>query len=279
MTSTQDNVRMSLGEHLEELRRCLIRALLGIAVGAGVCLLFFSRLMQVILWPLGAATAGNPPRLVYTSLAEPFTTYIRVSLIAGFILSSPYWLRQLWRFVAAGLYEHERRIVRRCVLPSVGLFLIGAAFYFVVISPYVVRWFLLFGQEVFPSPPAWGPDWYHRAVSGTAPASQPAAGPYLQPMLSLNEYISFTVLSSAAFGLAFQTPLVVYVLARTGLVQLDTLRRFRRYVVVIILVAAAAITPTGDAVTMLALAGPMYLLYELGLLAARRRRKPSEPAG
>jgi sec-independent protein translocase protein TatC len=257
----------------------VLRAVLGAAAGVGVCLFFQDLLFKVLFWPLGVATGGRPPHLFYRSLAEPFTVWMQVVVISGLILSCPYGLYQMWRFISAGLYRDERRAVGRYVLPSVGLFLLGAAFFFVVISPVVVRWFLTFGEQTFPNPPVWGPDWLYKYVGGGAPPVRATTEPYVQPILSLGDYIAFTAMLSLVFGLAFQMPLVVVFLVRTGLMEAQSLRKFRRYVLAAIVIAAAVITPTGDAITMLAMAAPMYLLYEVGLLAAGRGQRARERAG
>ncbi len=268
-----EELRMTLGEHLEELRRCLLRALLGVAVGMVVCLCLGKVLFKVIFWPLSVATAGRPENLYFHSLPEAFSTYLRVCLIGGAILAGPYSLHQIWRFVAAGLYETERRAVRKYLLPSIALFALGVAFFFACVAPVIVRFFLVFGQTSFPSPPD-VPEWLGRWLGeytpgGQGPATQPASsGAFVRPWLTLSEYVSFTALLSLVFGLAFQTPLVVIFLARSGIVTIDAMRRLRRYVLLVILIISAILTPS-DVYSMIALAVPIYLLYELGLVLAR----------
>lgn len=277
-----EETRMTLGEHLDELRRCVLRAVIGTVVGMAVAVIFGKYLFQVLFWPLSVATGGNPPHLYFGSLTEGFSTYVRVCLIAGLIISSPYGLYQMWKFIGAGLYEHERRAVRAYLLPSVLLFLLGISFYFALISWLVVKFFLSFGISNFsapPPPPEWASGFLSRyfdipAAAAAAAQTQPAeASSFVVPWLMLDDYVSFTATMSLVFGLAFQTPLVVLFLARTGIVPLERLRRYRRHVVVLVAILAAVITPTGDAMTMLAMAIPMYGLYELGLLAARRKGK------
>lgn len=274
---TEPEVRMTLGEHIEELRRRLIRSLISIAVGMVLCFAFGEYLMMLIQWPLAAATGGAAPRLKAFSLAEGFNVYFRVALLAGAILSSPYWLYQLWRFIAAGLYERERRAVRRMVAPSVVLLIVGVLFFIIVVAPLIIRFFIQFSQDNFPDPPNWGVAWYARHVLGDSPATvttapsaaAPAGG--LEQVLNVSEYISLVALLSLAFGLAFQTPLVVYFLGRTGLVPVAAMRKARRYVFLVILIISAILTPP-DVGSMTAMAVPMYLLYELGLLAAGRQK-------
>jgi len=272
----EDQIRMTVGEHIHELRHCLLRALLGVLVGMVGCFFLRKGLFQVISWPLAVATGGNPPHMYYLSPSEAFTTLVKVCLVTGAILSSPYGLHQMWRFIAAGLYEKERKAVRRYLLPSIVLFAVGVAFFFVVVAPLVLRFFIVFAQQNFPQPPTWMVDWLGDRVVSTAPAGGGAAGDgYLQPALRLSEYVSFVAVLSLVFGLGFQTPLVVLFLARSGIVPIAVMRRFRRYVLLIILILSAIITPP-DWVSMVALAGPMYLLYEVGLAVARLRHRRRE---
>lgn len=263
-----DQPRMTVGEHIGELRRCLLRALLAVAGGMAVCLVFRKLLFQVISWPLAVATGGNPPHLYYLSPPEAFATLIKVCLITGAILASPYGLYQMWKFIAAGLYENERRAVRRYLLPSILLFAAGVAFFFVVVAPMVLRFFMVFAQQNFPAPATWMVDWLGQPAMTTAPAAVGDGGSYVQPTLRLTEYVSFVAVLSLVFGVGFQTPLVVLFLARSGIVPAAVMRRFRRHVLLIILILSAIITPP-DWVSMVALAGPMYLLYEAGLALAR----------
>lgn len=271
---------MTLGEHLEELRGRLLRAVIGVGVGMVVCLFLSDYLFALLFWPLNVATAGNAPKLYPRTLSEPFSTYLKVCLIAGAILASPYGLYQMWRFIAAGLYRHEREAARRYLLPSVVLFILGVAFFLVVVAPLVIGFFLGFARHSFPDAPNWGVQWLGRYLGrgdispvATAPATGPAAGGPVQPLLTLSEYVSFVAMLSFVFGLGFQTPLVVLFLARSGVVPVATMRRFRRYVFFVICVVSAILTPA-DVGSMIALAAPMYLLYEVGLLVARTKSPP-----
>jgi len=272
---SENATRMTLGQHLDELRRCLVRALVGVGIGAAVCLLLRKAIFQVLYWPLAVATGGRPPGLVTLSPPEAFATLLKVCVIVGAILAGPYSLYQLWRFISAGLHESERRAVRRYFLPAVGLFALGVAFFFLVVAPLVMRFFLIFGQENFAVAPTWGVDWYSRHLLGGAPAevtTQPSGTiPMVRPTWRLTEYVWFVSLLSLVFGLAFQTPLVVMFLGRSGIVAVARMRALRRYVFMIVLVLSAFLTPP-DPLSMMALALPMYGLYEVGLLVAGRGR-------
>jgi len=276
-------VRMTLGEHIEELRKRVLRALIGVVVGMVICFFFGEHLFKVMFWPLEIATSGSPPDLYYQSLPESFGTYFRVCLIAGAIFSSPYGLYQMWQFIGAGLYDRERVAVRKYLLPSFVLFILGVVFFLVVVAPLIIGFFLHFAQSTYPSPPNWGGEWLGpflgrgdlATATTQAAATQPAsARPYVQPLLTVGKYVSFVALLSFVFGLAFQTPLVVYFLGRTGIVPVKTMRQGRRYVAVAIMGISAVVTPS-DVGSMVALAVPMYLLYEIGLLFAGRAERPA----
>jgi sec-independent protein translocase protein TatC len=320
---------MSLGDHLEELRARVILALLGLAVGVVVSLIFGKFILRVIEWPyyaaMGdraqakvvkteiprletealalvetlfqtltdrlaadpqAAPALDPNRVAFlhdvavqavkkwvqekqvtsaggssayedkpivTSPPEAFSMYMKVSLIAGLILTCPWVFYQLWMFVAAGLYPKERHYVYRAVPLSAGLFIIGALFFLRVIAPITLTFFLRFGDAV-----------------GVA------------SLWSLQRYISFVTVLMLVFGLAFQTPIAVFILVRTGLVPIKTLRRTRKYVILGLAFVAAVVTPP-DVVSQVALLVPLYGLYELGIILAifaekKAKQKKAEEA-
>ncbi|MCD4699465.1 MAG: twin-arginine translocase subunit TatC [Phycisphaerae bacterium] len=264
-----DNTKMSIGEHVEQLRWHLLRALLGVSAGVVVCFIFRRILFGIFTWPLSVATGGTPPPLYYLAPPEAFTAMIRLCLVAGVILASPYMLWEAWRFVAVGLYRRERRTVLRYIGPSIGLFIGGAAFFFVIVAPLVLRFFLLFADGNFPAPPSWWAGWLGERAVTTVPIGAESDG-FVKPCLRLSEYLHFVSVLSLAFGLAFQTPLVVLFTVRSGIVTIETMRRFRRHVFLIIMLISAFITPP-DWLSMIALSVPMYLLYEVGLLVARKR--------
>ena len=274
----EDENKMTLGEHLEELRSCLLRALIGVAIGMVACLVLRRYLWAVISWPLAVATRGNPPPMQVLSPAEGFSTLLKLCLVSGAIVSSPYGLYQMWKFIGAGLLEHERRAIRRYLMPSLLLFALGVLFFFVIVAPLVLQFFLSFTQENYRAPPDWMIGWVSKHFGATVPdatgAEPQSGGGFVESNFRVSAYVSFVAGLSLVFGLGFQTPLVVLFLTGTGIVPIESMRSFRRYVILVMLVIAAFITPP-DWVSMLALAGPMYVLYEIGLLAAwlRRRRK------
>ena len=251
-TIPDDNPRqMTLGEHLDELRRRLLYALLGLGVAMGLSLAFGRELIGVLEQPYMqvAKEQGLDSQLAVLSSTAAVMVYFNVCLIAGAILASPWVFYQLWMFVSAGLYPHERRYVTYAVPLSVALFVAGAAFFLLIAVKPALRFLLGFST------------WLG-----------------VRPVVTLQEHISFVTTMMLVFGLMFQTPMVVLVLAKMHLVTVRTLSKYRRHVIVAILILAAVATPP-DIVDQVLLAVPMYLLYELGVLLAYLavgKPKPSE---
>ena len=225
--------------HLIELRDRLVRS----CIAVGVC---FAVLM---VWPgaaglydlLAAPLVAHLPKgstLIATSVISPFLVPLKITLMAAFLLALPVVLYQVWAFVAPGLYTHEKKLVLPMVISSSLLFFLGVAFCY----------FFVFGQ-VF------------RFIQSFAPKSVSA-------MPDIEAYLSFVLTMFIAFGAAFEVPVVVVVLARMGLVSLEKLRSFRSYFIVLAFIIAAILTPP-DVVSQLALAIPMVLLYEVGIIAAK----------
>ena len=182
--------------------------------------------------------------------AEAFIAYMKVSLISGLILTAPWVFYQIWAFIAAGLYPMERRYVYRAVPFSTALFIIGALFFLFVIARVTLAFFLSFGDVV--------------SVAST---------------WTLQKYISFVTILMLVFGVAFQTPIAVFVLVRTGLVPIQTLRNYRKYVILGLAFVSAVATPSPDPFSMLALLIPLYALYELGIVLsvfAEKKAKAKE---
>lgn len=177
-------------------------------------------------------------RLQTLAPAEAFTAYMKIGFIAGLILTCPWVFYQIWMFVAAGLYPNERHYVRTAVPFSAGLFIVGSLFFLFIIAPLSLKFFLSFGDVVGVSS-----NW------------------------TLQRYISFITILMLVFGIAFQTPIAIFILVRTGLVGLPTLRRVRKYALLVIFIVAAVATPP-DVISQVSLAIPLYGLYELGMLLA-----------
>ena len=226
-------------QHLKELRDRLVKSFIAIAVMCAILSIFPgpAQLYDLLAAPL-VAQLPEGTRLIATSVISPFLVPLKIMLMAGFLLALPVVLYQAWAFVAPGLYAHEKRLVMPLVVSSTVLFFIGVAFCY----------FFVFGQ-VF------------KFIQSFAPKSITAAP-------DIEAYLSFVLTMFIAFGLAFEVPIVVIVLARMGLVTIEKLKAFRSYFIVLAFIIAAIVTPP-DVVSQLALAIPMVILYEIGIWAAQ----------
>ena len=239
-------------QHLVELRDRLLRSVYGIAAVLAV-LLFYpgpSRLYDLLAMPLvKALPAGS--HMIAVGVVSPFLVPIKVSALAAVALSLPWILYQVWAFVAPGLYKHEKRLVLPLVAASTVLFYMGTAFCY----------FFVFGQA-FP------------AIQRMAPLSV-AVSP------DIEAYLDFVITMFIAFGVAFEVPIAVVILARMGVVTIAQLKKFRTYFVVGAAAVAGLVTPP-DPVSMVALLLPMVLLYEIGIFSAqlfiKHTKAPDETA-
>jgi len=229
---------MTLGEHLEELRRRIIYALIGLVLGMVVALCFGKHIIAIIQRPYVRAMEqlGRDPELAFMDVTTAFVTYLKIALTAGLIFSAPWVFYQFWMFVSAGLYARERKYVMVAVPFSASLFVCGALFFLFVISDYILSFFLGFGS------------WLG-----------------LRPIIRFHSHVSFMTNMMVVFGLSFQMPLLVLILGKMGLVTPRTLGQYRKHVIVAILILAAVVTSPSP-IDQVALALPMWLLYELGVL-------------
>jgi sec-independent protein translocase protein TatC len=225
--------------HLIELRARLIRAMLAVLLALGVLLVWpgAGALYDMLAAPLMQALPEGS-KMIATGVITPFLVPLKVTALAGFMVALPYVLYQVWAFVAPGLYEHEKKLALPIVIASTLLFLIGVGFCY----------FFVFGK-VF------------AFINEFAPKS-------ITPAPDIEAYFGFVITMFLAFGVAFEIPIVVIILARSGIVSVAKLIEIRPYVVLGNAVAAAVVTPP-DVVSMLALLIPMCLLYEAGLFFAR----------
>lgn len=239
------NCIMSLGDHLEELRARVILALAGLFVAMIVCIIFGKIIIRFIEMPYVWAM-GEQARLQIIAPADGFISYFQITMVAGAIVSSPWIFYQLWKFVAAGLYERERRYIYYAVPFSTGLFITGALFFVLVIAPVTLRVLVMFNKQVL----------------GTV-------GIVVDSNFTFKNYVSFIAGMMLAFGIAFQTPVVIFVLTKIGIVSIETICKSRKYVMLSVFVVSAAVTPGSDMFSLFALAIPMYLLFELGIMVSR----------
>jgi sec-independent protein translocase protein TatC len=230
--------------HLIELRERLVRAIIAFAIACIPTLYFSAELYDLLALPLTSQGKG----MIATGVITPFLIPMKISFMAAFLLVLPYVLYQVWAFVAPGLYSHEKNLVLPLVVSSTLLFVLGMAFCY----------FIVFGK-VF------------AFIASFAPKSISVAP-------DIEAYFNFVLGMFMAFGLAFEVPVVVVVLVITGIVTVEQLREWRGYVVVAIFVVAAVVTPP-DVVSQIALAVPMCLLYEIGIVVAQAvsKRRKAEP--
>jgi len=227
---------MSLGDHLEELRSRLILAVAGL-VGAFVLCVFFGEYIIAFIERPYVSVMGKDARLQSLAPADGFVTYMQIVMIAAVVISSPWIFYQLWMFIAAGLYPHEKRYVHLAVPFSAALFIAGALFFIFVIAPITIQFLVMFNREFL----------------GVA------------SNFTFKDYVSFINVMMLVFGLAFQTPIAIFFLNKTGLISIAALRSSRRYVILGIVIVAAAVIPGSDVISLFALSIPMYLLFELGI--------------
>ncbi len=217
-------------EHLEELRKRLFIVVLTVVIGTGVCYAFIDEIVGVLELPAGELD------FIYISPPELFVTYVRVAVIAGLVVASPVVLFQLWRFVEPALEKRERRYLLFALLMGIVFFVVGAAFAYTTVLPIAIDFFAV-----------------RLASEG------------ILPTFSIAYYIGFVTSTLLAFGIVFQLPLFVLLLASLGLVTPAFLRKYRKIVVLAIVLLSAFLTPP-DVISQLLLAGPIMLLYEFSVL-------------
>lgn len=226
---------LTIVEHLIELRQRITKCALALVVGTVIGLLFFTTVFDALKEPL---PADLKKVLIYTEMTEMFTTYFKVAILTGAAIAMPVLVYQVFAFVGPGLTRKERRWVF-ALLPLVSVFfLFGVAFGYLVVLPFAVRYLLTFTTEV-------------------------------QPLIRVSNYFGFVTTVLFWLGLAFETPLIIYMLAKVKLVTVQRLSRYRKYAILAVFIIAAAITPTPDPFNQTLVAIPLYLLYELGILFAR----------
>ena len=233
--------KMSFFDHLVELRKRIVAALIGVGAGVVVGLLVSKRFINYIVTPMQAALRANhlDDKLYYTSPAGYISLVINLGVYLGIVLAMPWVLYQIWLFVAPGLYKHERRAAAGFIVSSTFLFLCGIAFAYFILLPQVLTFLISFAYD----------------------------GP-VKPLISVNEYFSLILIVLIGLGLIFELPVLIFILSLFGIVTPKFLLKNFRYAMLIITVAAAVITPTPDATTMLIFMAPMIGLYFVGVLVS-----------
>jgi sec-independent protein translocase protein TatC len=244
-----DETPAPLLDHLIELRTRVIRALLALGMGFAVCLYFADEILGILVQPLKQAFPEGEGQLIFTKLPEVFFVELKVALFAGFMVSFPVMANQLWAFVAPGLYAREKKAFLPFLLATPVLFSAGAALAYFVVMPVAFTFFLGFG--------------------GTA------GGLNVQALPSAGDYLSLVMQFILAFGLTFLLPVLLLLLHRAGIVTRAQMVAARRYVIVAIFIIAAVVTPP-DPGSQIALALPLWLLFETALLLMRFQEKAVE---
>ena len=260
----------SFWDHLDVLRKVLLRCLIAWAIGAMAAFCFKTALFDLLFAPsrddfvsyrlmawLCAKTGWQSlcpgsftASFINTELAAQFMTHIKVALGAGLVVVSPYLIVQLYGFVSPALYDNEKRHAAPIIIWGTLLFILGVLMNYFIIFPFAFRF--LNGYQVYTE---------------------------VHNQISLSSYISNLLMLSLLMGILFEIPIVNYLLAKAGLLQAETLKKYRRHAIVAIAIVAAVITPTGDAVTLTLVTLPIYLLYEASIIIVKRHstiaQKPS----
>jgi sec-independent protein translocase protein TatC len=237
---------MPLMDHLKELRLRVLWSVGAFIIAFAVCYYFSQQIYAFLAEPLArilAQQSGGERRMIFTALYEAFFTYLKVAFFGAVFFSFPMWATQLWLFIAPGLYRSEKRAIYPFLMASPVLFVMGAALAYYFIFPLAWQFFIS-----FETPPG----------SGGIP---------IQLEAKVGEYLSLVMHMILAFGVAFQMPVLLTLLVKVGILNVETLRKGRRYAVVIMFVVAAIITPP-DIISQIGLAIPLILLYEISILAA-----------
>lgn len=236
-----DEPKQPFMSHLEELRKRLITCAITVGIGFVISYIFAERLFQILVTPL-TRIMPEGDRLIFTNLPEMFLTYLKTAVICGIMLTAPVLFHQLWMFIAPGLYQHEKKYAIPFVVFSTILFVGGALFGYFIVFPFGFKFFLGFANE------------------------------YIQALPSVKQYFSFAIKLLFAFGIVFELPVVAFFLSKMGIVTPEFLKKKRKYALLMTFVMAAILTPP-DVITQLMMAGPLIILYEIGILVARMARK------
>jgi sec-independent protein translocase protein TatC len=230
--------RMTVFEHLGELRRRLIVAIVAIVVAGTVVFILAPDIISFLVTFYEEATEGERDALIFTGPLDAFATRLKIATYGGIVLASPVWLFQLWRFITPGLNPSEKKYAIPFVISSIILFILGGVVALLTLEPALS--FLL-----------------------------DIGGSDLQPLLTADKYVSLVALMIVAFGLSFEFPVVLVFLVIARVLTTRQLRSWRRYAAVIIVAFAALITPSQDPYSLLAMAVPMYIFYEMSILIGR----------
>jgi sec-independent protein translocase protein TatC len=239
--------RMPFTSHLEELRTRLISVLAAVGIGFVVCYGFKDWLFKIITKPLADVLPAKS-FMIYTGMPEAFFIYMQLAFFASLLLTGPYCLYQVWKFISPGLLPGEKKYVLPFVLVSSTLFISGVLFGYFLVLPPAFKFFVSFSSD------------------------------FLKPMFSLKEYLSLSLKFLLGFGVSFQLPVFLFFMTKIGIVNARMLSKHRRYAILIIFILAAVLTPSPDAITQTLMALPLMVLYEVGIVVSRFAEKKPVPA-
>ena len=242
--------KLPLTANLEELKKRLVRSLIGIGIGFGVCYYFKDALFKIMTKPLMDVMPKNS-YMIYTSLPEAFFTYMKIAFFASLFLTAPFTLYQIWKFISPGLFPREKKYVVPFVLTSTLLFVGGVVFAYFLALPPAFGFFVEFSSDT------------------------------LRPMFTMREYLSFALKLLLAFGVSFELPVFIFFMAKLGIVNSRLLSKQRRYAILIIFIVAAILTPSPDAFSQCIMAIPLMILYEISIFIAKfaEKKKKETDAG
>lgn len=216
---------MSIVDHLSELRMRLVVAIVAIIICTLGAYYYVEDILQILVAPAG--------KLYYTKPTEAFFTYMKISIVAGCIISSPIWFYQLWAFIVPALSKGEKKVTFMVVPTAVTLFVVGVLFSYYLVLPMAIQFFIGFGTDE------------------------------LQPLFSIGQYIDFVIAFILPFGITFELPLILIALGVIGILSSERLRQYRKMFILLAFIIGAAISPTPDMLSQTMIAGPMILLYEI----------------
>ncbi len=236
-----------LWQHLDDLRKCLIRSLLALIVGVALTFRYIEPVMRFLEAPLIKYLPVDNQHLYFTGITDKFMTYFTVGLLVSFCLTSPFILHQVWLFISPGLYRHEKRFAIPFVFFSVLSFFLGGAFAYYIVLPTGFEFLINFG------------------------------GGEEKPIITLSEYFSFTLKMMGAIALVFEMPVVLVVLGKLGIITAAFMQHYRKHAFILISVLSAVVTPSPDALSMVMVMAPLYVLYEISIVGVRlvQPRQPS----
>ena len=241
--------------HLTELRSRLVKSIIFLFIFFIICYFFAEDIYSFLVQPYAEAVKDDEVnrRLIFTALHETFITYLKVAFFTAMFVASPIILTQIWKFIAPGLYKNEKRALLPYLIATPTLFLLGGMLVYYLVMPLAIKFFLTFETSA--------------QVSGLP----------IQLEAKVNEYLSLIMRLIFAFGISFQLPVLLSLLARVGFIDSEYLKKRRKYVIVIIFIAAAILTPP-DPITQIGLGIPLLILYELSILSVKIIEKKKKNA-